>query len=109
MSRFETVPSGAAHADFFENGRVVSEIEVSRGFLNLAEGLQYLHVVQRKLHLGINPESVVITAEGIWKLCSLGLSLGFQQGDQLRLPSPYFLKAEPAAHASSIRLEPDLR
>jgi SCY1-like protein 2 len=85
----------------------VSEMEISRGLLNLAEGLQYLHTVQRKLHLNVAPESVVITAEGNWKFCSFGLSLAFQQGETLKMPSPYFLKVDPNSHI--LRLEPDLR
>ena len=108
LCRFETVPSGSVDAGFFDNGRSVSEMEVSRGLLNLVEGLQYLHTVQRKLHLNIAPESIVITATGVWKFCSLGLSLSFQQGEALRLPSPYFLKSD-ASEKEKVRLEPDLR
>ena len=85
----------------------MSEMEISRGLLNLTEGLQYLHNVQRKLHLNIAPDSVVITMEGKWKFCSFGLSLSFQQGETLKLASPYFLKLDPNAHI--LRLEPDLR
>ena len=51
---------------------------------------------------------MVITANGVWKFCSLGLSLSFQQGEALRLPSPYFLKSD-ANDKERIRLEPDLR
>lgn len=106
ISRF-TVPQGGADASYFEDGRSVSEMEISRGLLNLTEGLQYLHNVQRKLHLNISPDAVVITMEGKWKFCSFGLSLSFQQGETLKLASPYFLKLDPNAHA--LRLEPDLR
>lgn len=101
------VPQGAADAGYFDNGRSVSEMEISRGLLNLVEGLQYLHTVQRKLHLNITPQAVVITAEGNWKFCSFGLSLAFQQGQTLNMPSPYFLKNDPNSHI--LRLEPDLR
>ena len=55
LCRFESVPSGSVDAGFFDNGRSVSEMEISRGLLNLVEGLQYLHTVQRKLHLNIAP------------------------------------------------------
>ena len=98
---------GASGASYFDNGRSVSEMEISRGLLNLVEGLQYLHTVQRKLHLNITPESVVITASGNWKFCSFGLSLAAQQGETMQIPSPYFLKNDPNSHL--IRLEPDLR
>ena len=98
---------GASGASYFDNGRSVSEMEISRGLLNLVEGLQYLHTVQRKLHLNITPESVVITASGNWKFCSFGLSLAAQQGETMQIPSPYFLKNDPNSYL--IRLEPDLR
>jgi SCY1-like protein 2 len=107
LCRFESVSSSVADASFFEGGRTVSEMEISRGLLNLIEGLQYLHTVQRKLHLNISPEAIVITADGNWKFCSFGLSLGFTQEENLQLASPYFLKKD--VNCNVIRLEPDLR
>lgn len=86
---------------------VLTDIEISRGLLNISEGLQYLHTVQRKLHLNVTPESIVITQSGQWKLCGLGFSLGFQVGERQLLPSPYFLQSIPNLH--TMRLEPDLR
>lgn len=112
LNNFENVPNGHAfHSDFFDESGTVSELEVSRAFLSLAEGLQFMHNVQRRLHLNISPESIVITANGKWKLCGFGFSLSFQQGDQ-RIASPYFLKAssqQSAATAGAVRIEPDLQ
>jgi SCY1-like protein 2 len=111
MSNFEHVPGGAAeHANFFEAGGAMSELEISRGLLHIALGVQYLHTVQRKLHLNITPENIVITATGQWKLCGFGFALAFIQGDQQRLASPYFLQACPGSTIALVsRLEPDLR
>jgi SCY1-like protein 2 len=111
MNNFENVPGGAAeHASFFEAGGALSEMEISRGLLNIALAVQYLHTVQRKLHLNVTPENIVITATGQWKLCGFGFSLNFVQGDQQRLASPYFLQAYPITTTSLVsRLEPDLR
>eukprot|EP01034_Spumella_vulgaris_P032232 gene32232-39800_t len=72
----------SSHEDFFEDYGAVSEMEISKGLLNLAEALQYVHTVQRKLHLNLTPESVVISSTG----------------DQQRLASPYFLKSAPISH-----------
>lgn len=112
LNNFENVPNGHAfHSDFFDESGTVSELEVSRAFLGLAEGLQFMHNVQRRLHLNISPESIVITANGKWKLCGFGFSLSFQQGDQ-RIASPYFLKASQGASsgtAGAVRVEPDLQ
>lgn len=102
------MPQNTADASYFDNGKTVSEMEISRGLLGLVEGLQYLHTVQKKLHLNIAPEAIVITAGGNWKFCSFGLSLAFQSGEGMaKIPSPYFLKSNP--NSSVIRLEPDLR
>ena len=92
---------------FFETDGGISEIEISRGLYNLAEGLQVLHTVHRKLHLNLCPESIVFTRMGSLKLCGFGFSLGFQVGEHLRLASPYFLKA--TAEKETMRLSPDLR
>lgn len=111
LNNFENVPGGfGEHSNFFDSGASVSEMEISCGLLNIAQGLQYLHTVQRKLHLNITPESIVITATGQWKLCGFGLSLAFVQGDVQRIASPYFLQPTPSAAIAAIsRLEPDLR
>eukprot|EP00981_Chlorochromonas_danica_P003586 scaffold662_cov281-Ochromonas_danica.AAC.1 len=106
LGEFEQVPGGhAIHSDFFDQNGLFSEIEISRAFLLLSQGIQYLHNVQRRLHLNISPESVVITAAGCWKLCGFGFSLDFAQGDLQRIASPYFLKS----NNKEVRLEPDLR
>jgi hypothetical protein len=108
LYNFENIASGmSSHACFFDNDGSVSEMEISRGLYTLAEGLQVLHTVHRKLHLNLTPESVVFTPGGYLKLCGMGFALGFQVGDAQRLASPYFLKAAEAK--ANIRLEPDLR
>jgi SCY1-like protein 2 len=108
LYNFEDIPSGRlAHTDFFDDGDSVSEMEISRALLTLSEGIQYMNNVQRRFHLNINPESIVITSSGQWKLCGFGFSLTYQQGDQQRIASPYFLK--PPSGQVTVRLEPDAR
>lgn len=87
----------------------LTEIEISRGLANIAEGLQYLHTVQRKLHVNLNPDSIVLTPSGQWKICGLGFALSFDgsSNNNLKLPSPYFLQQQQNLHL--VRLEPDLR
>jgi SCY1-like protein 2 len=94
-------------SSYDKSSTALTDIEISRGILNISEGLQYLHTVQRKLHLNLTPESIVITQSGQWKLCGLGFCLGFQPGERQVLPSPYFLQSIP--NVSTMRLEPDLR
>jgi len=101
LTHFEHAPGGVAELSsmgFFDNpsssssSSSISETEISRGLFNIAQGLQYLHTVQRRLHMNVSPESVVITATGQWRLVGFGLSLSFAQGDQMRIASPYFMQ-----------------
>lgn len=60
--------------------------------------------------MNINPESIVITASGQWKLCGFGMSLSFAQGEQQRIASPYFMQPTASNVLTLVqRLEPDLR
>lgn len=107
LSRFNGIAQGVSVCEgYLEPNGSLSEIELGRGLLNLAEGLQYIHTVGKKLHMSISPENVVITSSGQWKLCGFGLSLSFLSPDQPMSASPYFLKA--SMNVGGIRLEPDL-
>lgn len=106
LSQFADIPGGNTwHRPYLEPNGTVLESEVSRGLLNVIEGLQYLHNVQKKLHMNISPESIVMTMSGQWKLCSLGFALAFTGNDEIKVASPYFMNTTPAP----MRLEPDLR
>lgn len=102
LTNFEHIPAGSSGSGFAElsgfidnnNNSSISETEISRGLFNIAQGLQYLHTVQRRLHMNVTPECVVITSSGQWKLCGFGLSLSFAQGEQMRIASPYFMQVD---------------
>jgi SCY1-like protein 2 len=81
------------------------DVEISHGFLQIAEALQYLHTVRKKLHMNVSPENIVLTPRGEWKLCGLGFSLAFANEDN-KIAIPYYLN--PVA-TKSILLEPDLK
>lgn len=44
------------------------EIEIKYGLIQLIEGLQFLHADMKMIHRNICPESVIVNAEGSWKL-----------------------------------------
>lgn len=55
------MPNGhIQHQAFFDEVGTVSEIEISKAFISLAEGLQFMHNVQRRLHMNINPECKIL-------------------------------------------------
>jgi SCY1-like protein 2 len=84
---------------------IFQDVEISHGFLQIAEALQYLHTVRKKLHMNVSPENIVLTPGGEWKLCGLGFSLAFAN-EENKIAIPYYLN--PVA-TKSILLEPDLR
>ncbi len=60
------------------------DYEIARGLCGVAEALQYVHTICRKVHLSLSPESVVLTELGVWKLAGFGFST------EIGLPCPYF-------------------
>lgn len=81
-------------------------MEISKGVISIAEGLQYYHSVAKRIHTNLSPESVVVTAAGQWKLCGLGLSLAYVSSSEQLAASPYFLK-QVSDVACRQRLQPD--
>jgi serine/threonine protein kinase len=107
LHRFDGIPGGQMNcSQYLEENGTLSEIEISRGLLNITEGLQYMHHIQRKLHANVSPENIVIVSGGQWKLCGFGHSLGFTP-DDFKAACPYFIA--PQSSVNIIRLEPDLR
>ena len=107
LERFQSIPGGYnGLSNYLEDGGTISEVEISRGVLNITEGLQYLHHIKRKLHLSVSPENIVIVPGGSWKLCGFGHSLTLS-GEDFKIASPYFI--QPLSSANIIRLEPDLK
>ena len=110
LNRFDGIPGGFSwHSNYVDDKGAVMEVEISRGLLNIAEGLLFLQNVQRRLHLNVSPENIVVTPGGLWKLCGFGFSLGFQN-DEYQIASPYFITSSlsTSSAAKLIRLEPDL-
>jgi len=107
LAHFEHIPGGFSwHSNQLDDLGGILEVEISRGLLNIAEGLLFLQNVQRRLHLSISPESIVVTPGGMWKLCGFGFSLAFHH-DEYQIASPYFFHNSNSAN-KGIRLEPDL-
>jgi len=67
---------------------------VARGLCHLAEALQYVHYVKRRLHLGLSPDAVFISQEGVWKLGGFGFSLSLaphESGPNASTVCPYYV------------------
>ncbi len=67
---------------------------MARGLCHLAEALQYVHYVKRRLHLGLSPDAVFISQEGVWKLGGFGFSLSLaphESGPNASTVCPYYV------------------
>ena len=107
LYHFDGIPAGVADAQkYLDRGGTLSEVEISRGLLNITEALQFMHHIQKKLHCAVSPENIIIVPGGQWKLCGFGHCLQMS-GEDFKTASPYFMS--PLNSATVIRLEPDLR
>lgn len=58
-------PSENSSATQFQD---LHEIEIKYGMMQVMEGLQFLHNDVKMIHRNICPESIIVNAEGSWKL-----------------------------------------
>lgn len=67
LGNHTNLPS-AADSNTASHFHQMHEIEIKYGLIQLIEGLQFLHNDMKMIHRNICPESVVVNAEGGWKL-----------------------------------------
>jgi SCY1-like protein 2 len=53
----------------------LDEVEIQKGFSQIAQALHFLHDSVKALHCNLTPDSIIINAKGDWKLSSFGLSI----------------------------------
>ncbi|THD24268.1 SCY1 protein 2 [Fasciola hepatica] len=70
---FITEPVSISLADMLENKNdcAFTELEVIFGVYQLTDALRFLHSTQEMMHGNINPASILITNQGLWKLAGL--------------------------------------
>lgn len=64
LGNFNNMPSMSETQPFPQ----LHEIEIKYGLIQLMEGLQFLHNDMKMIHRHICPESIIVNAEGSWKL-----------------------------------------
>lgn len=50
----------------------IDELEIQKGLLQLAKGLEFLHESAGLVHANLTPEAVFVNAKGDWKIAGLG-------------------------------------
>ena len=51
-----------------------SELEVKHGLVHIAETLHFMHTSCALAHCNVSPESIIVAADGTWKLAGLGFA-----------------------------------
>lgn len=46
----------------------IDELDIQKGLLQLAKGLEFLHTSAQLVHGNLNPESILVNAKGDWKI-----------------------------------------
>ncbi|KAL9269986.1 SCY1-like protein [Drosera capensis] len=83
-------------------------LEVKHGLLQVAEALDFLHNNARLIHRAISPESVLITANGSWKLGCFGFAISIDQASGDLASAQAFHYAEYDVEDSLLPLQPSL-
>lgn len=74
----------------------LDEVEIQKGFSQVAQGLNFLHQSVKMLHNNLTADSVVINAKGDWKLSGFGLATAlFDDGIPARWTFPELDRAIP--------------
>ncbi|CAM9499839.1 unnamed protein product, partial [Phaeothamnion confervicola] len=100
-----------ASADFgtaLGPGTELEPFEVARGIYGLAEAVQYVHTIGRRLHLNLAPESIFLAPSGQWKLGGFGFSLALPADGGASTPCPYFQGGARGGFEPPWRLHPSL-
>lgn len=80
--------------------------EIARGFFGLCEGLQFVHTINRRLHLNLSPESVFLAPGGQFKLGGFGFSVDLPSNGGSSTPCPYFQTGARSGFEGVWRLHP---
>ncbi|KAK9350960.1 kinase-like domain-containing protein [Lipomyces doorenjongii] len=59
----------------------VDEVEIQKGLLQLAKGLEFLHYSAGIVHIGLVPSAVFVNAKSDWKLSGLGFAQELRDND----------------------------
>lgn len=79
----------------------VDELEIQKGLLQVAKGLEFLHDSAKLVHANLTPDAIMINAKSDWKISGLGFS-GPADGAEGHQPIPQISLSEVLYHDSRI-------
>jgi SCY1-like protein 2 len=75
----------------------LDELEIQKGFLQVAKGLEFLHDSARLVHGNLTPDAIFINAKSDWKISGLAFS-GPPDGVEGHQPTPQISLSEVLYH-----------
>jgi SCY1-like protein 2 len=79
----------------------LDELEIQKGLLQVAKGLEFLHESAKLVHGNLNPDAIIINAKSDWKISGLGFA-GPPDGAEGHQPVPQISLSEVLYHDSRI-------
>ncbi len=79
----------------------VDELEIQKGLLQVAKGLEFLHDSAKLVHGNLTPDAIMINAKSDWKITGLGFA-GPPDGAEGHQPVPQISLSEVLYHDSRI-------
>ena len=79
----------------------IDELEIQKGLLQVAKGLEFLHDSAKLVHGNLTPDAIIINAKSDWKLSGLGFA-GPPDGAEGHQPIPQISLSEVLYHDSRI-------
>ncbi|CUS06988.1 unnamed protein product [Tuber aestivum] len=83
----------------------IDELEIQKGLLQVAKGLEFLHESAALIHGNLTPESVMLNVKSDWKLTSFSFTVTSASPP---LPAPYDPRLPPFVQLSLDYASPDL-
>ncbi|EEH21993.1 SCY1 protein kinase [Paracoccidioides brasiliensis Pb03] len=78
--------TGEADANQAGKGIEIDDIEIQKGLLQIAKGLEFLHESAGLVHGNLTPEAIYINAKSDWKISGLAFAGPADSGSQSSLP-----------------------
>lgn len=69
----------------------IDEIEIQKGLLQIAKGLEFLHESAGLVHGNLNPEAIYINAKSDWKISGLAFAMPPDSSGTQSPPAPFAL------------------
>ncbi|XP_025110543.1 SCY1-like protein 2 isoform X2 [Pomacea canaliculata] len=85
------------------------EMEIKLGILQIAEALSHLHSTEQLIHRNVNPQSILLTYRGVWKLAGFYFAEKIKDGKESSPVQPWTNKVPKMAQPDLNFLPPEMQ